>query len=544
MFSKSDADEIQSFLSDASNLAGGHAARVLFPETAEEVAEALAAASREGTPVTVAGAGTGVVGGRVPFGGLVVSTDRLNRVREIVHNDGGEAKGAGGAETPTPNLGASGRGGRATAEAGVLLAEFQRAVEARGLFYPPDPTERNCYLGATVATNSSGARTFKYGPTRSYVRRLKVALATGDILDLRRGGARADSNGLLRLPLGGGRFVEARLPSYSMPRTRKHAAGYFVAPGMDAVDLFVGSEGTLGVITEVEVSLLPKPAGVLSGVVFFDDEARLLAFVRDARELSLATRAASPSEEGEHHVGTASGEGGLEISGLDARALEYFDAESLHFLREHYPLVPLRAAGAVFFEQETTPEREDDLMAGWLALLERHGALVDDSWFGTNDADRAEMREFRHKLPVLVNEWLARHGQRKVSTDMAVPDEHFAEMLRFYKETLRSRRIKYVIFGHVGDNHVHVNLMPRDAAEYAAARHTYAEFVRRAVALGGTVSAEHGVGKLKREYLRELYGDAHLREMAALKRAFDPACVLGRGNIFAEEFLNTVASSQ
>ncbi|HEV2762002.1 MAG TPA: FAD-binding oxidoreductase, partial [Pyrinomonadaceae bacterium] len=511
MHSKTDADEIQSFLSDASNLAGGHAARVLFPETTEEAAELLAAATRERTPVTVSGAGTGVVGGRVPFGGLVVSTDKLNRVLEIKRDDEDQTNDA-----ETPN--AYARGGRATAQAGVVLAEFQKAVEARGLFYPPDPTERSCYLGATVATNSSGARTFKYGPTRAYVRRLKIALATGDLLDLRRGDVRADSDGLLRLPLASGRFVEARLPSYNMPRTRKHAAGYFVEPGMDAVDLFVGSEGTLGVVTEVEVSLLPKPSGVLSGVVFFDDETRLLDFVREARRLSLDTRAATSNET---VVETTAERNESEPSGLDARALEYFDAESLHFLREHYPLVPLRAAGAVFFEQETTPEREDDLMAGWLALLERHGALLDDSWFGTNDADRAEMREFRHKLPVLVNEWLARRGQRKVSTDMAVPDEHFAEMLRFYKETLRARRLQYVIFGHVGDNHVHVNLMPRDAAEAAAARDTYSEFVRRAVALGGTVSAEHGVGKLKREYLRQLYGDAHLREMAALKRALD-----------------------
>ena len=139
---------------------------------------------------------------------------------------------------------------------------------------------------------------------------------------------------------------------------------------------------------------------------------------------------------------------------------------------------------------------------------------------------------------------VAREGdeQQRSSADMAVPDEHFAEMLRFYQETLRARRLQYVVFGHIGDGHVHVNVMPRDGAEAAAARDTYAEFVRRAVALGGTISAEHGVGKIKRDYLRELYGDAHLREMAALKRAFDPACVLGRGNIFAEEFLrgNTV----
>src|ERR1044072_1421910 len=126
--------------------------------------------------------------------------------------------------------------------------------------------------------------------------------------------------------------------------------------------------------------------------------------------------------------------------------------------------------------------------------VEKYEALADESWVGTNEHDRAEMRAFRHALPVMVNEWLARRGQRKVSTDMAVPDEAFPEMLHFYKETLRAGRLQYVIFGHVGDNHVHVNILPRDDAEAAAAREVSSRFVGRAVRLGGRISAEHGVG--------------------------------------------------
>ncbi|HEX8338493.1 MAG TPA: FAD-binding oxidoreductase, partial [Pyrinomonadaceae bacterium] len=167
MLVKSEQDEIQSFLADASNTAGGRAERVLFPESAEEAARALASAASAGTPVTVAGAGTGIVGGRVPYGGVVLSTARLNRVGEFVREPAG--------------------GGRATAGAGVVLSDFQREAKARGLLYPPDPTEWSCFIGGTVATNASGARTFKYGPTRRYVRRLRLALATGDVLDLRRG---------------------------------------------------------------------------------------------------------------------------------------------------------------------------------------------------------------------------------------------------------------------------------------------------------------------------------------------------------------------
>jgi D-lactate dehydrogenase (cytochrome) len=500
MLSKSKPDEIQSFLADASNMQGGQATRVVFPENAQEVADALGMATRERTPVTVAGAGTGIVGGRVPFGGCVLATSRLNRIREIVREGDGD-------------------GGWAVAEAGVVLADFQRAVNEHGLIYPPDPTEWSCYLGGTVATNASGARTFKYGPTRNFIRRLKIALATGDVIDLRRGDVHADEFGMLRLPLDDGRSIEARLPSYSMPRTRKHASGYYVTPGMDAVDLFIGSEGTLGVVTEVETKLLPKPEGVLSGTVFFETEESLLAFVSEARATSLRTR------EGNH------------AGGINARALEFFDAESLRLLANRYTLVPLDSAGAIFFEQETTEETEESLLAAWLELLERHQAQLDDSWFATNEHDRSEMSEFRHQLPVLVNEWLTHHNQRKVSTDMAVPDDEFAGMLKFYKETLRASNLQYVIFGHIGDNHVHVNIMPRDESEAARAREIYMQFVERAVRVGGTISAEHGIGKLKRDYLRVLYDEKHLREMAALKRAFDPACILGRGNIFAEEYL-------
>jgi len=224
-------------------------------------------------------------------------------------------------------------------------------------------------------------------------------------------------------------------------------------------------------------------------------------------------------------------------SSIDARALEYFDCESLNFLRQKYETIPEQAVGAIFFEQETDSTAEDSLMGDWLSLLERHHALVDDSWFATSATDQAKLREFRHALPVLMNEWFARHRQRKVSTDMSVPDEAFAGMLQFYQSTLRTSGLKYTIFGHIGDNHVHVNILPRDDEEGAQAREIYLRFLKHAAGVGGTLSAEHGIGKLKRDYLRLFYGDESLSQMAALKRAFDPAGILGRGNILSEDYL-------
>lgn len=535
MLIKSDPDAIKSFLSDSSYMSEGYAERVVFPESAEEVADLLKVASRDTTPVTVSGAGTGTVGGRIPFAGVVLATDKLNKIKSMALDEQG--------------------GGRAVAEAGVRLADLQQFVELEGLLYAPDPTERGCFLGGTMATNASGARTFKYGPTRNHVLRLKVALATGELLDLRRGELRADSSGQIRIPLPSGRMLEATLPGYQMPKTRKHAAGYYVAPEMDVLDLFIGSEGTLGVVTEAEVALLPKPEGLLSGIVFFNEEEDLLAFVSEARSLSLENRQSDVVGAG--RLGALMGKafeitkrGSIERSDeaerntelIDARVLEYFDNESLNFLRSKYETVPAKAIGAIFFEQETTPSTEDALMSEWLELLETHGALSDDSWFATSETDHVRLRKFRHALPVLMNEWFARHNQRKVSTDMSVPDDAFASMLRFYKETLRATDLRYTIFGHIGDNHVHLNILPRDDNEAATAKDIYLGFVKRAVEVGGTISAEHGIGKLKREYLRLLYSDKHLREMAALKHAFDPAGILGRGNIFSESLLDDVPS--
>ena len=469
---KSNPDEIQSFLSDASFIRDGYADRVFLPESIADVSEILSAANRDRTPVTVSGAGTGTVGGRVPFGGIVLATDRLNRIINI-END------------------------RAVAEAGVILADFQRMVDSKGLLYPPDPTERGCFLGGTVATNASGARTFKYGPTRNYIEGLKVVLASGEVLALRRGG-----NQFLK------QFPEIFLPTYRPPATRKNAAGYFISPNMDAIDLFIGSEGTLGVICEIEARLIPKPQGLLSGVVFFAKESDVLAFVADAKS-----------------------------GAVDARALEFFDNESLNFLRQKYPEVPAEAVGAIFFEQETSDQADDSILNAWLALLDKHNAFV-DSWFATNEQDQARLREFRHQLPVLMNEWFAHYKQRKVSTDMAVPDEAFPGLFDLYKQTLHASGLRYTIFGHIGDNHVHVNILPRNEDEGARARELYVQFLKYAASIGGTLSAEHGVGKLKRDYLRLFYTDDQLREMAALKKHFDPHGILGRGNIFAEEFLN------
>lgn len=498
MQTKTQLEDLQNYLIDASNMPGGHAEKLFIPESEAEIADILRDASATNVQVTVSGARTGTVGGAVPFGGYVVSLERLNKIKGIDRDSM-----------------------TAVVEPGVLLADLQKAVEAEGLFYPPDPTEWSCQIGGTVATNASGARSFKYGATREFVVALTVVLADGDVLKLRRGTAFSDSIGLLEISTESGKKITAKVPTYERPAVRKNVSGFFNASPLDSIDLFIGSEGTLGIITEIELKLLPKPEGFFSGIVFFERNDDLRAFVDEVRDISLF--------------------GNLQVAGerqtevcrtVDASLIEYFDDRALRFISEKFPETPDGMAGAIFFEQETTAATEDDVLGVWNDLIEKHRADVDRSWFTTTEQDRERMRSFRHALPVSVNERVVRNKQKKIGTDMAVPDENFAGFLKFYKETLDASGIDYVIFGHIGDCHLHANLLPKDDIEAEKARHLYGRFVARSIMLGGTISAEHGIGKLKSKYLNVMMGERYLNEMAELKRAFDPKGILGRGNMF------------
>jgi len=493
MQTKTAPEEIQNYLTDASNMPGGHAEKLFVPESISEIATIMREANDLEMPVTVSGARTGTVGGAVPYGGYIISMERMNKIKSIDKEKR-----------------------RAIVEPGVILHDLQKAVEAEGLLYPPDPTEWSCQIGGTVATNASGARSFKYGATRRWVQGLTVVLPGGDILDLVRGDHEFE-NGVLSLESRQRNKFTLRAPTYRRPDVRKNVSGYYTADELDAIDLFIGSEGTLGVIAEIELYTIPKPEGVFGGIVFFPDKSNLLRFVDDVRDISLDRRRCSMS---------------YTTPPISASVLEYFDDNAIRFISERFTETPTNVAGAIFFEQETNAENEDAVFEGWNSLLEKHDADIDRSWFATNDQDREKMRAFRHALPVSVNEFIAKHKQKKVGTDMAVPDDKFPGFLKFYKDTLDASGIDYVIFGHIGDCHLHANLLPKDDAEAERARHIYGRCIAQAIMLGGCVSAEHGIGKLKAKYLNVMMGERYLNEMIEIKRAFDPKGILGRGNMF------------
>jgi len=471
-------NQIEPYLRDASQFSGS-ADRVFLPENEIEIVELVKEAHHKKIPLTVSGGRTGLAGAAVPEGGWVLSTEKLTRVLEIKK----EKKEADS---------------WARLEPAVLLKDLDRALRPHGLFYPPDPTGPRAFLGGTVQTNASGPNSFKYGTTRRYIRRLRIVLADGEILDLRRGQSIADREVILNIPAPRGGNLKVPVPHYSFPRI-KHAGGYFAQPAIDAVDLFIGSEGTLGVVTEIELALLPRPREVLAFVVFFSKE-------EDAWRLSQRAR---------------------DSKTVQPRMLEYFDGGSLQFLRPDFPSIPKAANACLFIEQEV--DGDSPLLGG---LSPREGTGYVDVWEARTADRQEEFRNFRSALPLAVKDFLAQHGQVKIGTDTAVPHDRFQELMLFHRKKIEEGGFQSVTFGHIGESHVHLNILPQSEAEAQRARNLYPELVRKALALGGTFSAEHGVGKLKRPYLIELLGKEAVGEMAAIKRILDPHLILGQGNIF------------
>jgi FAD/FMN-containing dehydrogenase len=203
--------------------------------------------------------------------------------------------------------------------------------------------------------------------------------------------------------------------------------------------------------------------------------------------------------------------------------IEYFDSNSLALLGERYPEVPKDSGAALLIEQEH----------GDIDFWAEHAP--EDSWFAASDQDRERFRKFRHALPEIVNDTVRRRGYLKVNSDYAVPLDRNLEMLEHYHQGLRECSLDYVIFGHIGDAHVHVNILPKSESEFKAGQELMLEFARQAVKLGGTVSAEHGLGKRKARLLALQYTLAEIEAMKEVKRRLDPNWLLNRGNLFPVE---------
>ena len=363
-----------------------------------------------------------------------------------------------------------------TVGTGALLGEIKRAAAAAGFLFAPDPTsEEESTIGGAIACNASGARTYKYGATRRHIRALQVVLASGEVAEFRR------------------------------TELEKNTVGYAFAH--DPIDWFIGSEGTLGIIVGAELSLLPLPARVVGLAVPFRSEADALRFVVGVRE---STRVAP-------------------------RCIEFFDSQALEIARTSGATTKLPAGSdAMVYVEEEIAGDVDEVLGKWAELMEEVASAMEPLVF-EGEGQLREARRLRHSVPATMNERGGRHraaGGRKLSTDWAVPYRKLADAIGTARELATARGVaQSVIYGHAGNGHPHQNFLARDAAEVTTIEGVIEETLRMVLSLGGTVAAEHGIGKIKRRWLPLQMNPLQISMMTAVKRELDPHGILAPGNI-------------
>ena len=431
------------YASDAT-FAGHLPDAVVHPRTTEQVSRLLQVAQSHRIALVPRGSGTGLAGGAVPLaGGLVVDLAQMNQIIEI---------------DPSTST--------ATVQAGVRNADLQRAAAPYGLFYPPDPASwERCTLGGNVACDAGGPRCLKYGVTKSYVLGMTVVLADGRVLRL------------------GGKLL-------------KNASGY------QLLQLFVGSEGTLGVITELTLRLLPRPQSLATAAVHF-------ATLDDAGVAVTSVLGA----------------------GLLPATVELMDRVTIQAVEDalHLGLPPAAGALLIIEQDGTLQESVNQEIEQIAAICRRNGAL------SVEVAKTAENRDRLWTARRAASDALARLRPNKISEDIVVPRDQIPEVIRRIGEIGDSAGLKIAVFGHAGDGNLHPTILFDRAVpgEMARVEQVAAAIFRASLDLGGTLSGEHGIGALKRAFLREAVGDETMALMVSIKQLFDPLGLLNPGKVFA-----------
>lgn len=513
------SEEYNDYLRDESRSIGT-ADAIAFPRTHEEIVEVMKELYAQGGMVTVQGARTGLAAAAVPYGGTVVNISKMNKVTGMRHENG------------TYYL---------TVQPGVVLSELKKMLSTKKFdtkqwdeasqqayidfckdgefFFSPDPTEASAVISGMVCCNASGARSYHYGATRGHINKLTMVLADGRSVTVTRGVEKAKGY-TAEFTCNDGSKLTAPVPTYQMPNT-KNASGYYAAKDMDLIDILIGSDGTLGVISEIEITLLPLPQIIWGASLLFADEKSSLKFVDEMR----AT-----------------------VDGV--ASVEFFDSGALDVLREQkakntafsgLPVIEPWVSTVVYVELHSdTEEQALERLFKVGQAFEKAGGKEENSWVARNQSDIDRLMFFRHAVPESVNMLIDQRKQKdptitKLGADMSVPNEYLFDVVAMYRKTLKENNLESATWGHVGNNHLHVNVLPNNAEEYNRAKELFKTWAKAVSEMGGAVSAEHGVGKLKAAFLTIMYGEKHIDEMRAMKAAFDPKWQLGVGNLFTKK---------
>lgn len=485
---KTEIDDIYPYTFDSSNMKG-NADIIYIPQNIEELKQAIIHNNNNNIKMSIAGAGTGITGSRVPNGGAVISTENLKKIIEYNEN-------------------------YVIIEPGVTLLELDKFLEQNNKFLPPNPTEINASIGGNIATNASGARTFKYGAIRDWVEALEVIFADGDSIYIERNTIFSE-DGIFKFTTNNQQIYEFRAFEIGMPNI-KNASGYYLKEKMDLIDLFIGSEGTLCVFAKIKLRILDKPQHTFGAIIFFDNNDKLLDFVTIIRNYSLINNKLNYKD----------------VNDISARLIEYFDENSLNLLKSKYPILPNNTIGALWVEQEYNYQNEEAILSKWQDLISHYTNLSNETWIALNDTEHEKLREFRHELPLQVYKKLTNNSQKKVGLDTAVPTINFPTLFRYYLEEFPKLNFQNVIFGHIGNSHLHANIFCKNENEYNEAIEIYNKVINLSLQLNGTISAEHGIGKLKKQYLIQMYGIDNINKMKKIKSIFDPKLLLNNGTMF------------
>jgi len=430
------------------------------PNSEAEVIDMVQDCAARKLPLTAQGLRSSLTGAAICEDGAALSLERMNR---LIHIDV-ERKSA-------------------VIEPGIILSDFKKSVAEAGLMYAPDPTSADeCTLGGNVATNASGSRSLKYGATINWVQGLRIVDGRGRVLEVK--------NSI----------------------SGKMCAGYGAM--YRPTQLFVGSEGTLGIVTRIEVSLTERPANVFVGIVFFRELKSAIDFTIEA----------------------------IHEPAYNPVSMEFLDQACLNIIRPKAKgiAIPADARAMIYFEQEYNDDSEKDQWLNlWFPLVEKHTPLSDDTQIAISPKEKKHLYDLRHHVPSKTNEEsikVVKTGGCKISTDWVVPHNRLHDLFKYFDEIRGPLGDMTVIrFGHLGSGHPHFNFIARTREEKIIASEIDDLMARKAVELGGCVAGEHGIGKMKRRQLALQYPPSIIGAMKALKREFDPSGIMAPGNIFGPE---------